>query len=523
MSKKIWIIIVIIIIAIGFLIFSFFNQEKVVNYETLEVLRGNLVQTVDATGEIKSKNDIFLNFEMNGIIDNIYVTEGEEVFKGDILANLELGDLDLAIEQARANLNQAKAGATPEAIEVSQKQITATELSLQKAELNFQNVTDLANENLKNKYISLLDLLDDSYIKIYDAYNLTDRIKSTYFTSSDQYSISVKDIIEQEVHSSVEGVEEMLNIAKSTQDIEDIKTAIINTDEALNSVLNALISIRNICDVTQYKNVVTSADKTLLDQSKTSISTGQIALTNAQNEVSLLIIQNKSNIDAAELARDEARANLELQLANYESLIAEPREVDLAYLEYVLAQAQANRNNAIIRCPIDGIITKVNKEEGELISTAESLFNVLSPNYQIEVNIPETDVVKVSVGDIVTIDLDAFDNGESLKGEVISIDSASTNISDVVYYRVIISIEENENIRPGMTADIVINTDEKNEVLYLTSRAILSEGGRKYVRVLEDGEMIEKDVQIGLNADDSKKEILSGVNEGDIVVLKILD
>jgi RND family efflux transporter MFP subunit len=522
MNKKIWIIIVLIILVI-IAVFSFSNKKEITNYETIEVLRGDLIQTVDATGEIKSQNDLSLNFEISGIIDNIYAVEGEEVFRNDILANLELQDLDLAIEQARANLNQAKAGATPEAIDVSQKQISAAELTLQKAELNLENVTNLADENLKTKYVSLLDLLDDSYIKIHDAYNLVNDIKEEYFNTSDQYSIKVKDSLMFKIQDPMEDAESYLNTAKNTQNIEDVKSAITAMDEALNSVLEGLIAVRNICDSTQYQNVVTSADKTLLDQSKTLISAGQIALTNAQNEVALLIIQNKSNVDAAQLARDEAQANLELQQAKYESLIADPREVDLAYLEYVLAQAQSNRNKAIIRSPINGIITKINKEEGELISTAESLFNILSPNYQIEVNIPETDIVKISVGDIVSIDLDAFENGDLLEGEVISIDSSSTNISDVVYYRVIISIEENEDIKPGMTADIVINTNQREDVLYLPSRAILSDNGRRYVRVLENGEIVEKDVEIGLHADDSKREVISGVKEGDEIVLKILD
>lgn len=92
----------------------------------------------------------------------------------------------------------------------------------------------------------------------------------------------------------------------------------------------------------------------------------------------------------------------------------------------------------------------------------------------------------------------------------------------MVYYKVVLSIlDEDDRIRPGMTADILIFTDEKFDVLYLPSRSILSDKDRKYVRILENGNVIEKDVEIGLNADDSKKEILSGLSEGEEVILKI--
>jgi len=520
-SKKFWIIIV-LIITVVIVVFSLESQEKVTEYETVKVLRGGLIQTVDATGEVKSENEVSLNFEIGGIIDNIYAVEGEIVYRGDVLANLNLQDLDLAIEQAQANLNQAKAGATPEEVEVSEKQIISAELALQKAELNLENVTNLANENLNNKYISVLDLLNDSYLKIYDVYNLVDRIKSAYFFNLDQDSINIADILKYEIKAPMNEANNYLKIAQNTQEIGSIKTAILKMDNTLDDVLEALLSVRNICDNVYYKDIVLITDKTLLDQNKTLISGSQTSLTNAQNEISLLIIQNKSNIDVAKLAKEEAQANLDLKQAIHNSLIVDPREVDLAYLESVLSQAKANRSKAIIRSPIDGIITKINKKEGELMSISTPLFKILSPNYQIEVNIPETDVVKIELGDNVEIEFDAFGNGDVLSGEVISIDSASTNISDVVYYRVIVSIEESEDIKPGMTADVVIKTSERENVLYLPSRAILSDGNRKYVRILENGEIVEKNILIGLNADDSKKEILSGVVDEQEVVLKIL-
>ncbi len=221
---------------------------------------------------------------------------------------------------------------------------------------------------------------------------------------------------------------------------------------------------------------------------------------------------------------EEAEAYLELQKANHELLIAPLRDVDLAYLRSVLDQAVLNRNKAIIYSPLEGVITKVNKKQGELISMAEPVFEILSPKYQVEVNIPETDIIKINVGDKADMKLDAIENITFL-AEVTSINPASTSIQDVVYYKVILSIlEEDSRVKPGMTADILIYTDKREDVLYILSRGILTDKERKFVRVLnEDGEIIEKDIEVGLSADDGKREILSGVLEGEEIVLKIKD
>ena len=155
---------------------------------------------------------------------------------------------------------------------------------------------------------------------------------------------------------------------------------------------------------------------------------------------------------------------------------------------------------------------------------AEPVFEILSPKYQVEVNIPETDIIKINVGDKADMKLDAIENITFL-AEVTSINPASTSIQDVVYYKVILSIlEEDSRVKPGMTADILIYTDKREDVLYILSRGILTDKERKFVRVLnEDGEIIEKDIEVGLSADDGKREILSGVLEGEEIVLKIKD
>ncbi|MDD4358624.1 MAG: efflux RND transporter periplasmic adaptor subunit [Candidatus Pacebacteria bacterium] len=522
-SKRFWIMTAIVLVIVCFLTILSFGKNNSHKYETVKVERGDLIQTVDVTGKIKSANNVSLHFENNGTVDEIYVIEGEEVHKGDVLAKLNLDDLNSLVEQAEANLNQKIAGVSNEQINVSLKQIEVAEVAYRKAETNLNSIKILAGENLKNKYISALSLIDDIYIKLFTALKDAEDMKKNYFSRLDQDSVNISSKIENIMKPSIEDAKTYIDLAKETKSVEDIEKASSSIDKAVKDSINTLLFIKSISESVNYSGIVATADKAALDQDELTMSASQISLTSTLNEISLLKIQNQNNIDVAHILVEEALANLELQKASYNSLTSLPRDVDLAYLRSVLNQAIANKNKAIITSPISGVITKINKEEGELISSAESLIEVLSPDYQIEVNIPETDVVKVDVGDMADIELDAIDNTQ-FNSEVVSVDPAATTIQDVVYYRVVLNIlDEDDRIKPGMTADILIYTDKKENVLYLPSRSILSEGERKYVRVIENNEIIEKDVVIGLNADDSKKEILFGLSVGEEIVLKILN
>jgi len=152
------------------------------------------------------------------------------------------------------------------------------------------------------------------------------------------------------------------------------------------------------------------------------------------------------------------------------------------------------------------------------------MIELLSPHYETKVDVPETDVVKVKVGDEAEITLDALGSDIKFKGKVLTVDPASTEIQDVVYYKVKVAIEDsgNETIKPGMTADVLVDTDRRDNVIFIPSRALLTRSGtdEKYVRVLKDGAVEERTVKLGLKADDGKTEVISGLNEGEEIVLR---
>ncbi|MDD5098224.1 MAG: efflux RND transporter periplasmic adaptor subunit [Candidatus Pacebacteria bacterium] len=522
-SKRLWIIVGIILIASIFIIPMF--QGKKVKYETFKIEKGSLVQTVDATGKVESSNKLSLHFDGVGIVETVKVEEGDSVYKGQWLANLSLDQLNAAVNQAQSSLDQKLVGATEEAINVSKRQVESSEVALAKAEETLTDVTSLAEKNLAAEYASALTSMDDAYIKMYNAYSATELIQKAYFSGNDQEGNDVRATLDYTMKTSKESAKTYIDKAWLSSNRADTDTAVSEVVSDLQKILNSLTIVRDVCEGTAYKNKVTTTEKTSLDNQKAYISTSQSTMSGIKNDLSILKTQNENNINTARANVESSRASLELQKANYESLIAKPRDIDIAYYQAALDQATANRNKAIIYAPIPGIVTKVNKKSGELISSSEAMIELLSPHYEIEVDIPETDVVKIQTDDVAEITLDALGNDVKFKGKVLTIDPSSTEIQDVVYYRVKVAIDDlSDLIKPGMSADVIVKTDTREGAIYLPSRAILTRNNdEKYVKILKnDGNIEEKTIQTGLKADDGKTEIISGLNEGEEVILKTI-
>jgi len=96
------------VVLIGYSQYKKTHQAPV--YETTSVLRGNLKQTVEATGKLQSANDLALRFEVPGTLADIKVKEGDVVKAGTWLANLRLAELNAAVAGASANLNLKLSG-----------------------------------------------------------------------------------------------------------------------------------------------------------------------------------------------------------------------------------------------------------------------------------------------------------------------------------------------------------------------------------------------------------------------------
>src|SRR3989344_1553576 len=179
-----------------------------------------------------------------------------------------------------------------------------------------------------------------------------------------------------------------------------------------------------------------------------------------------------------------------------------------------------------IYSPMEGIIIRKNIEAGEMAIANSAIFTIAEEGKSIlESNIPESDIIKISVGQKASVTLDAFPSSEIFEAEIFEIETASTVIQDVVYYKTKLRFTKTDpRFKNGMSADIDVKTAEKSNVLAVPARAIKMEGSRKYAEVLtnaEKGEIEKKFIETGLEGDEGLVEIVSGLNEGEKVITLI--
>jgi len=203
----------------------------------------------------------------------------------------------------------------------------------------------------------------------------------------------------------------------------------------------------------------------------------------------------------------------------------------------VISQAESNLSKAwltyqaqspVIVAPGSGMIANIVVVEGMDItnslsertsSTVASIKNEGAPIAS--VNISEVDINKIKVGQKVELSLNSIDN-KVFMGEVVGIDKIGSLSSGVSNYPVIVKFdEESDLVLPNMGVDAEIIIEEKKDVVYIPTAALIAEKGKTYVQVQESGAAKKTEIKIGIRTTDFT-EITSGLEVGQKVILNTL-
>jgi HlyD family secretion protein len=218
-----------------------------------------------------------------------------------------------------------------------------------------------------------------------------------------------------------------------------------------------------------------------------------------------------------------ALAEQSLELAKQS--LAQSREI-LKQAEQALEQAQKDLSEAVITASIGGVIVEIFAEEGDVVSPpsfgAQTIIHLVDlTTLELKVDVDEIDIPGVELNQRVIIDLDALPELQ-LEGRVSSIDELPREEGGVVLFEATISIEvpEGSGLRVGMSADADIIISEKSNVLLVPSRAVIEGSqGEEIVRVVVDEEIEERAVVTGVS-DGFETEIISGLDEGEVVIVE---
>ncbi len=553
--------------------YFYFVKEKQPIYFTEKVKRGEIVEEVSATGKIKPSQKVELQFKNPGKIKNIFVKVGDKVKIGQKLIILDnsllysqLAKAKASLQAAQANLEKLLKGATPEeiaiyeakvenakkAVEDAKLAVNEAETQLANARQNLEDKKSITETNLKNAYDSALVTIDSCLLTIVNALNTNDKILDDPDAQDVLSVLNFQNLIDANTKRTLaktqyEKALSLYESAQSTSDyqaidkaLEAVKVALSNTSDALaktNDVLYSSITSSSFPEtqLDTYKSEIAikrTEVNSALSSLNASIQNIKIIKETNEAELNQAEAQVKTAEAQLELAKNEvslAEGNLETALRELEKIKAPPTQetIDLyqaqikqqkAQISYILAQINEN----ILISPINGIVSEINGEVGEIVKIGIPVISLIDDSaFQLEADIPEADIAKVKINDPCEITLDALPN-ETFHGKVISINPDKEVIAGVIYYKVKVSFDKiSPKIKSGMSADLIIKTAFRKNVLFIPSRAIHERNGSFWVKVLKEGEIEERKIKPGIKGSDGVTEIIEGLQEGEEVIVFI--
>lgn len=280
--------------------------------------------------------------------------------------------------------------------------------------------------------------------------------------------------------------------------------------------------------ITLAKNTLAQIERTYPERIKEAQANYEYAKVNYERERELLKQEytTKDAVDRAKSQFEAAEANLKRLKEEYDTQL----KIAKATIEERIAQLQqveTRLSYTKIYSPIDGVVSDVTAQEGETIVAGlqvANLITVFDPlMLEMWIYVDETDIGRISIGQIVEYTVDTYPD-KIFSGKIEKIYPQPVVKDNIVYYLAIVKISKNDAplLKPEMTTHVKIIFDEKQNVLTIPNAAIKFEKGKQIAyKVLEKDKIERVEIKTGIRGEE-KSELISGLNENDIVATKLI-
>jgi RND family efflux transporter MFP subunit len=223
-KKIVWTILAFAVIG-GIVYFSFLRKPKM-QYVTAEAKKEDLKETVSVTGTLKANDTILLNFETTGRVRSVDVKVGQKVGKGDVIGYLDNANLQLATDQARANLGKAQADAG-----ISFDTINSAEVGVDNAEKYLDDSKSLNKRNVS----AAEQKVSDAKKYFEDAQSYYNKVKDD--SGADNSATKLAKLTLDTAEANYEQAKKALDVADQTADLSE--TSAENSLETAKATLSA--------------------------------------------------------------------------------------------------------------------------------------------------------------------------------------------------------------------------------------------------------------------------------------------
>ena len=315
--------------------------------------------------------------------------------------------------------------------------------------------------------------------------------------------------------------------------------------QTLQNSVTATGTIEAVTSVTVGTQVSGIVNKLYVDYNS-QVKKGQVIAELDKTNLLSELNTAKANMASAQSQLNYQNANMKRYQTLYQKGLVSADDYENALLTYRQAKeqvqrAQTNLGYATITSPIDGTVISKSVEEGQTVAASfntPELFTIAKDltNMQVVADVDEADIGAVKEGDRVTFTVDAYPD-DTFEGTVKQVRLQATTTNNVVTYEVVISAQNADlKLKPGLTANVTIYTQERTGVLAVANKAlrftptketvgkdmkIVDCKGKNKVWTLDGKTLTAHPVSIG-QTDGMHTEITKGLKAGQQIVTEIV-
>src|SRR5579872_4719482 len=375
---------------------------------TAKVQQGTLVRTVTASGTVNPQDTISIGSQVSGTISEIDVDYNSVIKTGEVLARIDPTAFQAALDQSRAQLSQTEANAR----EAAASAVGAN------AAIIVQHAT--ANAAVQNVSVAR---------------------------------------------------------ANAAAQADAIATAQANVDKAQSALVLAqqtMTSDASLLSQGYVAQSVVNADRANLEAAQSGLTAAQAALTQARSQS--VASTEQANQAVAQSQSQNAQSTVAGAQAQASVGTAEAQAAAIGIQAAQVRTAQYNLAHTTITSPVNGTVIARNVALGETVAASFStpvLFTIATDLTKMEVDLAvgEPDIGAVKKGDPVTFTVLAYPN--TFTGTVSQVRQSPTVVSNVVTYDTVVIVDNKLRLlRPGMTANALVQTQSVNGALIVPLQAL---------------------------------------------------
>ena len=228
-----------------------------------------------------------------------------------------------------------------------------------------------------------------------------------------------------------------------------------------------------------------------------------------------------------ELYHKKTEIDYEQTLNNYDNGYATLYDVSRVQLDLEISRLRLEyldrvAEQTILRAPLSGqVVYRSDLKTGDWVDTYRTIITIADLSH-LQVRFESSEASSIPVGATVSIRLTGYrgDGETEFTGQVIETpQTAPYDAPDYMRRSVLIDVEGKlpDDLRLGSSAQVIYESDRRDDVVVLPRRLVMINSGRHYVNVLTDGVKRERDVEIGLSSP-TEVEIVNGLQPGELVI-----